>query len=184
MITKTINEIDELIAKKMEDFPCLLGARFFGLAEPVVRRTNNDTFFPVVVSADGECADVFVDDDFPVGIYHRLLSKQYSPAPKKEQYGDGNIQISVVDIILICWALRDRLNNAPADALERLIYSCFPNGVKAASSNFDRRNVFAGEFSGVPFNIPEDVVLFSMKYKFAYPATTRDCIEIENFCKQ
>ena len=182
MITKTINQIDERIAKQTIKYPCLMGAHFFGLAEPVVRRTNDDAIFPVIIGADCECTDVFVDDDFPIGIYHRLLSKQYSPTDKKMQYGDDYIQIAIVEMILICWALRDKIN-ASADNLERLIYSCFPNDAKAVSSNFDRRNVFAGEFSGIPFNLPEDVMLFSMKYKFAYPATTRECIEIENFCK-
>ena len=181
MITEAITKIDLLIAGKMEKHPCLSGFLFFGLSEAITRRMNDETVFPVVVSADCESNDVFVDDDFPGGIYHRLLSKQYLPAPKNAQYGDDKCQLPVADMILVCWAFRDKIN-AAADILEMIVYSGFPNHVTAISSNFDRRSVFSGEFSGIPFNLPEDVMLFSMKYRIAFPATDRNCINIDNFC--
>ena len=174
MIAETIKQIDGLVSERMAKGLSCGGLRFFGLAEPVVRRMNDDVVFPAVVGLDGEGEDVWLDDDYSVGIYHRLLSKQYLPA-KKEQYGDDTVQRSVAEMQLVCWAFRSAVK-VSADVLERIVYSGFPSGVSAVSSNFDRRSVFSGEFSGIEFNVPNSVMLFSMKYKFAYPAMSRNCI--------
>jgi hypothetical protein len=181
MIAGIVNSIDTAIAKKFSDCPLLAASRFFGLAEPVVRRVSDDEVFPVVVDFDGEDTEVFADDDFPLGIYHRLISKTYTEARVKQQYGNQDAQPVAADMTLVCWAFRSRVLTA-ADVIESVIYSSFQNGIKAGISTFDRRTVFAGEFSGLPFFLPEDVMLFSMKYKFMYPLTSRECMDIRNFC--
>jgi len=183
MITQIVTKINQLIAEKMEKHPCLSGFCTFGLSETITRRYSEDEIFPAVVNTDGESMDVFADDDFPLGIYHRLLSKQYAQTNKKERFGDDYVQLIIADLILVCWAFREK-TGATADELETLIYSSMPEHVSMTSSNFDRRSVFSGEFSGIPFNVPEDVMLFSMKYKYVYPVSSRDCTEIHNLCNK
>ena len=183
MIAKTIDSINEEIAFKMVKYPCLSGFKTYGLAEQIVRRYNDDAWIPVIVDSFSEDHEIFVDDDYPLGLYHRLLSKTYSEPQRKNQYGDDIVQDVTVDMILVCWAFRKYLGTIGiVETLERIVYSSLHGNTLALQSNFDRRAVFSGEFSGVPFNLPEDVLLFSMRYRFKYQATSRECIEIENFC--
>jgi hypothetical protein len=181
MISKTVYTINEALAAKTSAYPCLSGMLFFGLAEPVLRTEEEDVFFPAVVDAKGEDTFLFTDDDFPAGLYHRLLSKTYLLLPSKQQYGDEQIQVAEAELLLVCWAFRHRVNTT-ADVLESMIYASFNESIKAVLSNFDRRSVFNGEFSGIPFFLPETVMLFSMKYRFRYSARARECLTIENFC--
>jgi DNA-binding transcriptional regulator YdaS (Cro superfamily) len=181
MIADIVKTIDGSIIGRLSGYPCLDAAKLFGLAEPVIRRVSSDEVFPVVVDFNGEDTEVFADDDFPLGIYHRLISKTYSEPKVNQQYGEQVTQVAAADMVLICWAFRGKVQTN-ADVLESLIYSSFQKEIKAGMSSFDRRAVFAGEFSGLPFFLPEDVMLFSMKYKFMYPITDRDCMDIPNFC--
>jgi hypothetical protein len=181
MINNIIHTINERIAEKIAAYPCLDGMRFFELAEPVLRSESEEEVFPVIVNEDGEDTTLFVDDDFPAGVYHRLLSKTYSMAPVKQQVGDQNIQLVEAELLLICWAFRKSVHTT-ADVLESLIYASFDDSIKMVQSSFDRRAVFGGEFSGISFFLPEDVMLFSMKYRFKYPARAKECLNIENFC--
>jgi len=181
MISSIVHKINEEIAAKIADYPCLLGMQFFGLAEPVVRSSEDEQLFPVIVDFTGEDTAIVVDDDYPAGLYHRLLSKSYSAAPTKQQYGNQNVRIAEADMLLVCWAFRNKIKTT-ADVLEGLLYSVFDDDIRAVQSSFDRRAVFAGEFSGFPFFLPEDVMLFGMKYRFKYPAKSRECLEIPNFC--
>jgi hypothetical protein len=177
-----VHRVNEAIAAKTAAYPCLSGMRFSGLAEPVLRRESGEEVFPVLVGVDGEDAHLFVDDDFPAGIYHRLLSGTYGVLPLKQRYGDEKIQAAEAEVLLVCWAFRQSVHTA-ADVLEGLIYAAFGEEIKAVQSNFDRRAVFNGEFAGISFFLPEDVMLFSMKYRFRYPSMSKGCLNIENFCK-
>jgi hypothetical protein len=182
MISRTVHTINERIAAKAAGFPCLDGMQLFGLAEPVLRiREDGEEAFPAIINYNGEDTMLFTDDDYPAGLYHRLLSKTYSMAPTKQQYGDGNIQFAVADVILICWSFRNAIRTAP-DVLESIIYSSFNEDVLVNQSNFDRLAVFNGEFSGVPFFLPETVMLFSMKYRIKQHAILRDCLNIGDIC--
>ncbi len=183
MIVEVIAKINEAITAKIADYPCLNGSILHGIAEPILRHDEgSEEYFPVIVDATGEDTLVFADDDYPMGIYHRLLSKSYSMPPVRKQYGDQTTDVAEVEMMLICWAIRNKVS-ASVDVLERLIYSAFKSEIKAVSSNFKRTEVFNGEFTGIPFFLPENVMLFSMKYSFKYPAQQRECIEILNFYK-
>lgn len=190
MIAKTVHIINEKISENLDLFPCLKCYKLFGLAEHVVLRDSySDRWIPYVIDRNSEDTDVWIDDDISLGIYHRLLSKNYSTPERKSGYGDYTLQNVHADMILVCWAFRKNFSGkSNVDTLERLIYSSvvFNKGESqtiAVNSNFDRKSVFNGEFSGVPFNLPEDVMLFSMRYKIIYPVTTQDCTVIENICK-
>ena len=189
MIVKLINKINDKLSKNMEFFPCLDGYKLYGLAEHVLLRdTDSDRWIPYVIDRNSEDSDVFVDDDIPFGMYHRLLSKNYAFPDRKSGFGDDTLQIVTADMILVCWAFRKYMHEeSTAESLERIIFtSLYTNSdhqIFATNSNFDRKSVFNGEFSGVPFNLPEDVLLFSMRYKIIYPLTTQECTLIENICK-
>jgi hypothetical protein len=163
----------------MAAIPCLEGAQLFGLAEPILRTDSEEQKFPALVDDSGECQEVFVDDDGPVGIYHRLLSKTYTPSRK--QLGDGGDVDVVADLLLVCWAFRNKIH-ANADKLESLIYAALPKNTTPIQTSFDRFSVFAGEFSGVPFFLTEKVMLFSMKYRVVIAQSRRECLNTEDFC--
>ena len=182
MITETVNTINSNIAKYMDAYPCMAGYKLYGIAEQVIRRYNADEWEPLIVDSDCEDHTVFVDDDYPLGIYHRLLAKTYSTPERKNQFGDDVVQNVTAEMILVCWAFRKYLN-VTAETIERIIYASLPDKTLALQSTFDRKAVFSGEFSGIPFNIPEDVLLFSMRYRYSYPVSSRECIEVENICK-
>jgi hypothetical protein len=165
MINGIVHKINEGLAAKTAAYPCLSGMLFFGLAEPVLRTESEEEVFPVIIGSGGEDVALFVDDDYPAGLYHRLLSKTYGLAPAKQQYGDRQVRVAEAELLLVCWAFRNKVNTT-ADVLESIIYASFDDTIKAVQSNFDRRSVFNGEFSGVPFFLPEEVMLFSMKYRF------------------
>lgn len=156
MIAKTVNIINEKLSKNLDVFPCMEGYKLYGLAEQVVRRYNDDEWIPLIVDSSSEGHEVFADDDYPLGLYHRLLAKTYSEPQKKNQYGDDIVQTVTADMILVCWVFRKYLGeNVTADTLERIIYASLYEKTMALQSNFDRRAVFSGEFSGVTFNLPE-----------------------------
>ena len=183
-IAKKVNTINKAIAVNMDKFPCMIGYKLLGIAEPVVRRNyDGDEWFPVIVDEYSGDHTVFVDDDYPLGIYHRLLGKTYS-TPKDMQFGDEKYQLVTTDMILVCWAFRKYLGSEGAvDTLERIIYSSMDNDITLVSSDFDRLRVFQNEFRNVQFFLPEDVLLFSMRYRFNYPIMSRECVDVENICK-
>jgi len=182
MIAEQVNKINRSIAENLKQLKCLKCYKLFGIAEPFVRRHNKDKWIPAIIDNESEGSYVFADDDYQLGLYHRLLSKAYS-VEKKRQYGSDIIETITTDMILVCWVFRRNLGkNGTADTFERIVYSSLSNEMLALQSNFDRKSVFANEFQGMEFFLPEDVLLFSMRYRFAYP-TQRDCIKIENICK-
>ena len=186
MITELINKVNEKLKSNLDLFPCLQCYKLYGLAEQVVLRdSDSERWMPYVIDRNGEDTDVWVDDDISIGIYHRLISKSYSKADL--QIGREILQEATAEMLLVCWAFRKYLNSkSTVETLERLIYSSLyaNNGnTIAVNSNFDRKSVFNAEFSGVPFNLPEDVLLFSMRYRFYYPINKKDCEMIPNICK-
>lgn len=190
MIAKLVHTTNKKLSEKLDMFSCLSGYKLYGLSEQVVLRdTDGDRWAPFVVDRYSEDTDVWIDDDMSLGIYHRLLAKNYSIPEKRSGWGDDIIQTVNADMILVCWAFRKYFGeNGTADTLERIIYSSLTTfkdeyRTYAVTSNFDRKSVFNGEFTGVTFNLPEDVLLFSMRYKFIYPTTTSDCMKIEDICK-
>ena len=179
-VSDIINSIDDALKKRIDTINCLSDSQFFGLVEPIVRREDDDKWFPVVVDNQGEDTYVFVDDDFPMGIYHRLIGKSYSVQQGKS-FGDNTAMLINVDMLLVCWCFRDKINTT-VDVIESMIFASSPKDITPVQSNFDRNNVFLNEFKGIPFFLPEEVFLFSMRYKASYPANKRECLNIETIC--
>jgi hypothetical protein len=181
MIKDIVNKIDEAIKSKMQTFDCLADSRFFGVAEPVIRLVDEgEEWFPAVIDNEGEDRYVFVDDDYPLGIYHRIAGKAYIPA-SKSTYGDTQALTVQANMKLVCWGLRNRVRTT-ADRIESFIYASLPAIATPVSSSFDRSLVFGNEFRGVQFFLPEVAFLFSIDYYLRYTPARRECIDLSDLC--
>ncbi|MDR1595286.1 MAG: hypothetical protein LBS43_12520 [Prevotellaceae bacterium] len=181
MIKDIVHKIDEAIKNRMLTFSCLAGAKFFGVAEPIVRLVDEgEEWFPVVIDNDGEDRYVFIDDDYPLGIYHHIIGKTYIPAVKNS-YGDSQAFTVQADMKLICWGLRNQVRTT-ADRIESFIYASLPEVAVPVRSSFDRSLVFSNEFRGVQFFLPEVAFLFSVDYYLKYTPARRACIDLSDLC--
>jgi hypothetical protein len=181
MIKDFVDKIDEAIKDRMKSFDCLYGAAFFGVAEPVVRLVDEgEEWFPVVIDDAGEDRYVFVDDDYPLGIYHRIAGKTYVAAPKST-YGDTPALTVQADMKLVCWGLRNRVQTT-SDRIESFIYASLPSVATPVRSSFDRSLVFSNEFRGVQFFLPEVAFLFSIDYHLKYTPVRRECVDLSDLC--
>jgi hypothetical protein len=181
MITKKIvTQIDVSIKNKMALFCCMENTEFFGIAEPIVRSADSsEEWFPVVIDKSGEDRYVFIDDNFSIGIYHRIVDRVYIPV--LNSYGDSPTLTVQTDMKLVCWGLiNETLTNA--DQVERLIYSSLPAEITPTRSTFDRALVFGTEFRGIDFFVPEVAFLFSIDYYFKDTPARRDCVDLSDIC--
>lgn len=166
MITDYIAQINQAIEASLNKYNCSI----YGLSEPIMTG-EEDNFFPAIIDEDGECRNVFTDDDYNFGCYHRLLSKTYQTLPGKG-FGDNPKIVQTAELNMICWAF-----NADAQKLEQHIFSALPNSVEIVSTDFDKVRVFRGEIKGFNFHIAPNVALFSIKYKVRYQVK-KTCTEI------
>jgi hypothetical protein len=182
-ISEIVQKIDDAIKGKMQGFDCLSDSAFFGIAEPVVRTVKEgEEWFPVVINSKGEDRYVFIDDDYPLGIYHRIIDKTYVPATK-DSYGRKQSFKVRANMKLVCWGLRKRVMTT-ADRIESFIYASLPEDATPARSSFDRSLVFSNEFRGIQFFVPEVAFLFSIDYYLEYAPSHRECVDLSDLCKQ
>jgi hypothetical protein len=176
MITEVVKQINDSLLPSFED----IDVSIFGIAESILVREDDkesdDVYIPSIIDSDGECHSVFVDDDYKLGIYHRVLGKTYTNQPNKG-FGDGSGVLVVADMQLVCWGFSTAVE---AESVEQLIFSKSPEAMRFVSSDFDRKKVFSSEMQGIPFFLPPEVFLFSIKYKVQYKAK-RACLEISDF---
>lgn len=173
MITEVVKQINDSLLPSFDG----IDVSIFGIAESVLIREDDketdDVYIPSIINRDGECHSVFVDDDYKLGIYHRIIGKTYTNQPNKG-FGDSAGVLVVADMQLVCWGFS---NAVKAESVEQLIFSKSPESMRFVSSDFDRKRVFSGEMQGIPFFLPPEVFLFSIKYKVQYKAK-RSCMEI------
>lgn len=175
-VKEIVDNINYQLKTSFENISSLVS----GIAEPIIIREDGDVnveskdiYQPAIICNDGECHNVFIDDDYSLGIYHKLNAKTYETLTNKG-YGDGLRNICTADLSLICWGFK---NSVCAEDLENLIISKFPKDVKIVSTDFDRKRVFSSEFQGINFFLPPDVFLFSIKYKVQFEIK-KSCLEI------
>lgn len=169
MIEKIIEKWNEAIVNHFADVSKMVS----GIATPVLQKDSEEVFFPAIISQSGDCEYPFADDTFVFGVYHRLLNIDYSKGQGKG-YGDNNRIQAAADVLLICWGWTEfdsALN------LERKLFSLAPETVSFISSNFDRKQVLSGEFSGIGFFLPPEVFLFSIKYRVPFTAN-KNCVQL------
>ena len=177
VLEQAVGAINSRMEQSLNSSPCLEGAQLFGLAEPILRRNEEgEEVFPAIIHPNGEDTYIQLDDDYPIGLYHRLISRTYQ---SKKGYGDALSYYAVDEILAICWGFRKYVDPYK---LEHLLFSALPDEAKRVVSNFDRFSVFNGEFSGVPFFFPESCFLFSHRYRIQYEVSA-GCINTEeNIC--
>lgn len=184
MIEGIINKINANIVLRSGEL-CNIGNPVrLGLAEPVIVKSeddDNDMSFPAIIDDEGECRYVFADDDYPFGVYHRLINRTYS---MKKGYGDKDLDVRTDEIILVCWGFRNLLRMDPISFESQIIVPALPKEGLLIQSNFDRLSVFNNEFKNVDYNLIPELFLFSVKYKVQY-TFDRECVEIseENKCQ-
>lgn len=176
ILENAIQETNERLRKNLEASPCLASAQLFGLAEPILRKDRNDEVIPAIISPKGEDTYIQLDDEYPFGLYHRLLSRTYQSA---RGYGDDQRYTCIDEVLTVCWGFREKVNPL---ALESYLFASLPPEARVMQSSFDRFSVFSGEFSGVPFFFPEDAFLFSLKYRVQYSLTAGCTNTKETIC--
>jgi hypothetical protein len=166
-LEKTVEKINETIVRQLK---CRAGGEFpvrtFGIAFPVqIVDEDTESSIPAIVLNDGECCYVFSDDDYPVGLYHRLLSKSYA---KAKGFGGGYLDVETDDVSLIVWGFSNRLNMSPVEFEREIVIPSIPKSAALVSSDFDSRRVVGGEFRNVNYvNRPEEFI-FSVKYRVQF----------------
>jgi len=167
MIEDYITRINEAIQSCL-NVPC----QIHGLSESCLTG-EEENFLPGIIDENGDVFNVFIDDDYRFGCYHKLVAKTYQNATNKG-YGDAPKSIQIVDMNLICWAF-----NAKAEKLEQLIYSVVPSDVKFTSSDFDKIKIFKQEIKGFDAQLAPEVTLFSIKYRVQYQVS-KACVDTSN----
>jgi hypothetical protein len=184
MIEDIINKINANIVSRSGELCNIGNPVLSGLAEPVIVKSeddDNDMSFPAIIDNEGECRYVFADDDYPFGVYHRLINRAYSV---KKGYGDKDLDVRTDEIILACWGFRNLLKMDPVSFESQIIVPALPKEGLLVQSNFDKLNVFNNEFKNVDYYLIPELFLFSVKYKVQY-TFDRECVEIseENKCQ-
>ena len=172
MIENIVSDINASIAEKLSAYPVFIK----GIAESITIKKeigDDEVNVPCIIDVNGECTDVFIDDDYRFGCYHRVVSKTYITETQKS-YGDGLRVTEVYDMALVCWSF-----NANPVNIERMIYSCFPKDARPYSANFDKKKVFSEETSNVDFFLIPESSLLSIKYKVQV-RQPKSCVEIED----
>ncbi len=159
MIELFTDKVDEAILKEVKNTP-LDRLKVFGLSTLAIRQDDEETATPILIDKNGEYTSVFVDDDFPAGIYQRLISKSYVHDSKKG-FGDRAQTTINCEILVVCWGM---MSETSAEELEMLIFKTLPKEARLSFSDFDSRRVLAGEIQGFDFVLPPEVFLFSSKY--------------------
>jgi hypothetical protein len=166
-LEKTVEKINETIIRQLR---CKTGNEFpvqaFGVAFPIqIMNEDTESSIPAIVLNNGECRYVFSDDDYPAGLYHRLLSRSYA---KAKGFGDGDLDVEINDVSLIVWGFSNRLNMSPVEFEREIIIPSIPRPAMPVSSDFDSRRVIGSEFRNINYvNRPEEFIL-SVKYRVQF----------------
>lgn len=135
----------------------------YGLAEPVlIRDTDAEQTLPAIVKCDGECINVFKECDVhDVTLYHRLQSKSYTA---KAGYGGRITYDEVCEMSLIVYGFRKAVN--PYELEKTLCKAIIEDSARSiGSTDFNAIQVFATEYSGMPFILNPDFFLFKINYR-------------------
>jgi hypothetical protein len=176
----TINEIAErinnAIVAQLHCVSPLATVRPFGLSSliRVKESETEDYFIPVLIHNDGECYDVFSDDDYSLGWYHRIISKSYKDG---KSWGNLKETNETDEIMLVVWGFSNQLNLSELEIESTIIIPSFPEFSSPVSSNFDANAVVRGEVQGISYECPPEEFIFSVKYK-VQNTFNRKCLKI------
>ncbi|MBN2787420.1 MAG: hypothetical protein JXQ69_03755 [Paludibacteraceae bacterium] len=172
-ITGAVSAINTLLSSGL----CNITNQINGIAEPILVKEDegdDEKYIPAIIDNNGECIYPFVEDEYKLGLYHRLLGKTYTHT-SNGGFGDGKKTLCVSDLNMIIWGFKSSTLNQ--EDFEQYVYSKIAGSVSIQSVNFDRNNIFASEFKGVKFFLPPEVFLISIKYKVQFEMKA-SCLEI------
>lgn len=166
-----MNQFVSIINQSIGEDAGLQNVAMLGIAEPVIRRDGEgvDMLFPVIIDPDGECHDVLHDDARNITLYHRLKKKTYTTI-RTAGYGDDAQRAVVYDMALVVYGRRTAIDYMQMERICVHAIENAANGEKHVTTdvletNFNRIEVFASEYSGLPFPIEPDIFLFKINYK-------------------
>lgn len=160
-MNRTINNINASIAEALAEKSLLV----HGLAEAVLIRESEEKILPAIISAEGECDVNLFDDMYDAGFYHTLSGITYNEVAG---WGDVVLEQAVHDMAVVVYGKRSQIS--PYD-MEKIVCDSIRNATAGdiiclpISSDFNRLQVFATEFSGYPFFLQPDVFLFKVNYR-------------------
>lgn len=155
-----IDKINKALAISIRGMVRNPNVAFFGLAEPVVIRDENDITLPVIKVSQGEYQHVLKEaDERDLVIYHRLNSEAYDFNGKS--FGDGRGCRVTADLSVVAFGcidqydLKNRLLGIALSMQDVVPTGCSMNAV----SNW------ASEFVGVPYYMNPEYFMMKFNYK-------------------
>lgn len=142
-----------------------------GLAKPIIQLDDEEVIIPLIVE-NGEGEYPFIDDNYSFGIYHKLIGNTYT-TDKNKGFGDEFKITCTSDLSIIGWGFEKDLSG---ENLEQWIIKNLNPNYQIVSTSFDKRAIFAGEFSKVDNFINEDIFLIKINYRVSY-IVDKKCIE-------
>lgn len=146
---------------------------------------------PFIFDNDGNGRSVEFDETVNVSAYHRIITNQYQDDPNGVR-GDDKGRVCLSEMVMVVCADRHKLQLSPI-FLEAMLESAFPAtitkpllseiklykcNIQLIGSVMDPLQVFATEYSQVPFFIKPHQAYFSIRYKVQshfYPGCFIDC---------
>lgn len=169
--------MNEIISNINNKIASVIGANvaLFGLSQAVVVIGNDgEVKYPAIVTLDGECTYVFLDDKYKFGGYHRLLNKTFS---KVAGQGRRDVDLATYEMLFVAWGFRSKLQ-IDEISLEEKLLAAFPVKADLVQTNYDKQSIFNSEFKGFDYNVNPDEILMSIKYKVQV-RIKRSCLEID-----
>lgn len=158
-----IHTLNTEFARAIADIFENMDVMLHGLAEPVlVRDTEREITLPAIVFPNGECLGVYDEcDKHALTLYHRLQSVSYSES--QSAYGSRRDYAQTVDVSLLVFGRREINQYQLENALCRVISR--DNKRLLVGTDFNAVQVFASEYSGLPYFLSPDYFLFRINYR-------------------
>lgn len=181
LLEKIVDEINKTIKSSLTNKK-LQSNKFFGIAEKYVGNTPEEgqpvPIQPFIFDNNGDGKEVEFDDGVNITAYHRIISNQYQD-DVQSTYGGVKGKICISEMIMVVSADRKKTKITPLQ-LEAKFESEFPQSVTKEiltgisltkcmitliGAVMDPTQVFAGEYTNVPFFIKPQQAYFSMRYR-------------------
>lgn len=171
MIQTYIQQFNSAIIAGLGQFE----ANIKGIAQPVYVVDEDAEIQVPYITTNGEDQNVFIDDDYDFGLYHKQRGGNYIEDITKA-FGDKKRIQEVQDLSIIAWCFDSSIS---AEELKDYILSVSPDFVRFVSVSFDKKVIFNNEFKGVEFMVNEGISLIQINYKVQYDVK-KSCLEINS----
>lgn len=170
MIESYISQINAAITAGLGEFT----AKINGIAQPVYIIDADEKMIPYL-TVNGEDSDVFIDDSYDFGLYHKQRTISFIEDLAKG-YGNDKRILEVQELSLICWGFENQIT---AEQFKDYFLKVSPSFVRFVSCSFDKKAIFNSEFKGVDFMVNEEMFLIQINYKVQYEVK-KSCLEINS----